>query len=517
MLVTKFVELDLMLLDIQDSSTMTSVLEEYTQGIKSGQVLLLSKIRRLAGEDTRNIVRRAVQAGRRGRMAQCQPVSPAPPSPAEQGEQGEQGEETMVVQAVEPPITTCLSNRQIMHELALNPDYEISALEKNPEQRQAEETFKAAFYETLSTSLYEKDQSWLPTLVHDIKSRLLSLLQPSTPSHIALSTNLDDTIIQQQCQRGLFDTQTFLSYILDMMRQLCAPVRDVEIAGIASLKGRDDVDTFIVRMKSVNKVLGIMALDSANFHLRMAKPTLLPQITPYERNKFAQDLSSKTTTLEKTTQWLQSAIQISLSNQRQGQRTPTTAGLFHSAFLDLLCSDTVEPPETFTLDIQRIARLRQEIRSTVRLAALLLVARTFTAAGANSRPLTWSVLASRLAVLAPTASAENILLEVDRFVASANLNRTLLLSMIRRIKSDVKDPMVSLLERRLKAVLMGVLAGPGGEVRGLSAVGLGEVEEKVKEIAGGVEVLGRVNWGVHREWYEDIISRCLAQQGENLG
>ena len=509
MLVNKFVDLDLMLLDIQESTTMQSVLEEYTQGIKSGQVLLLSKIRRLAGDDTRNLVRRAVQAGRR-RRTQAQPFM-STPSPVEEREE----EEDTIVEIVEPPSsTTGLSNRRIMHELAMNPEYEIPPPEKTPEQRQVEESFKTTFYETLSTTLHNNDQSVLPTLIHDIKSRLLSLLQPSTPSYTSLSQHLDATIVQQQCHRGLFNMDTFLSYVVGTMRQLCAPARDADVAGIASLDGTDEVNTFIVRVKRVNEVLGTMALDSANFHLRMARPSLLAQTTSYERTKFAEELASGTTSLAKTTQWLQSATQLSQSERRDGQPVPPAAQIFRAAFVNLLFSTTdAEIPETFALDTQRIATLRQQIHSTVRLAALLLVARTFTA-GANSRPLDWSILASRLAVL-QSDSAENILVEIDRFIASTTINRPLLLSMIRRVKSEGKDPIVSLLERRLKAVLMGVLAG--GEVGGLSGAGLGEVEMDVKEIAKELAMLGKVNWGVYREWYEGIIARCLGDLGENLG
>src|SRR5579859_120884 len=54
MLVGKFVDLDLMLLDIQNSPTMQAVVEEYTQGIKDGQMHLLQKIRLLIGDKTRD-------------------------------------------------------------------------------------------------------------------------------------------------------------------------------------------------------------------------------------------------------------------------------------------------------------------------------------------------------------------------------------------------------------------------------------------------------------------------------
>src|SRR4030095_16302089 len=109
--------------------------------------------------------------------------------------------------------------------------------------------------ETLELSLRNNDQSLIPTIVHDIKSRLLSLLQPSTPSHITLSEYLDHTIVLQECQRGLFDLQSFLNYIQNTMRQLCAPIRDTSVSAIASINGQDDVNTFVLRIKRINEVL----------------------------------------------------------------------------------------------------------------------------------------------------------------------------------------------------------------------------------------------------------------------
>jgi hypothetical protein len=496
MLVGKFVELDSMLLDIQDSSAMTTVVEEYFQAIKSGQMLLLTKVRRLVGDETRNMVRRAVQAGRRRRLQlqqqqQQNPVQAVVDEPAN---------EELVGEIVEPPTSSHgLSNRRIMHELAINPDYEITAPKKSEEQRLQEDTFKQAFYETLESSLRNSDQLLLPPLIHDVKFRLLSLLQPSTPSYTSLSTHLDETIVQQECQRGIFDRGTFLDYVQNTMKQLCAPIRDSDVLAISSIVGIDDIITFVLRVQRIMEVLGIMALDSANFHLRIARPALLSQALQYERKKFAEQLEAKQINLNKTTQWIESAIQPT-------DQLTSGAIVFRRAFIDLLFTEA-DIPETFEFDIDRISSLRTKIRNTVTLAALLLISRTFTAAN-NTRQLDYLLLAQRLRVILDS-SAENIQVEIDRFITSppATVKRDLLLSMIRRVKSDLRDPCVLLLQRRVNAILTAVLNG--GEVTGLAAMGLGEVEVDVREITQLVGVLGRVNWGCYREWYEDIVRGYL--------
>ena len=283
------------------------------------------------------------------------------------------------------------------------------------------------------------------------------------------------------------------------MRQLCAPIRDSDVNAINSITGSDDIATFVARVRRIMEVLGQMALDSANFHLRLARPALLAQAIQYERTKFAEELENKRITLDKTTRWIESSLQAT------EQRDVPAVSVFRSAFIDLLFTDA-EIPETFEFDTQRIRTLRTKIHDTVILAALLLVARTFTV-GNSSRPLDYSVLTRRLAII-QNDSAENILAEIDRFISSPQIKRDMLLSMIRRVKSDPRDPCVSLLQRRLKSVLMTVLNG--GEVAAM--VGLGEVETEIKEIGLLVSGLGRVNWGSYREWYEDIGKSYLERE-----
>jgi len=286
------------------------------------------------------------------------------------------------------------------------------------------------------------------------------------------------------------------------MRQLCAPVRDEDVSGIHGLQGVDDAETIVLRVRRIAEVLSLMALDSANFHLTVARPGLISQAIQYERTKFAEDIAAGTVSLHQTTKWIEdaaTAFRAENSNIR-----PTANQIWRRAFVDLLFS-TNEPPETFGFDGDRITELRTRLRDTVTLAALVLISKTFTA-GNTSRPLDWSTLSRRLAIL-QADSAENILAEIERFISSTQIKRDLLLSMVRRIKTDARDPFVVLLERRVKSVLATVLMG--GEVGSLAGVGLGEVEGELKGITGKVGGLGKVNWGCYREWYESIVKGWL--------
>jgi len=505
MLITKFVELDNMLLDIQDSPAMASVVSEYTEAIKSGQCLLLAKIKLLRGsEETRGIVRRAVQASRRRRAAaalqqqqQSQSVPVAQEDPA--------GDQTAIGELMEPPSSsqnTGLSNRRIMHELALDPNYQLSPPEKSPEQKSREQHLKTQFFNALRLTLQNNDQSLLPGLVADVKSRLLTLLPPSSPSYATVQSHLDETLTSQQCAHNIFDIADFITYVQNMMKALCAPVRDAEVAALETLGGEGDLDRFLLRMERTIEMLGVMALDSANFHLNLARPALVAQALVYERTKFAEDVESGRVKLTRTREWIESNV--------DGNETLMVMGVFHRAFVNLLFT-TEEIPETFPFDTERIAALRTQIHETITLTALILLTKTFTA-GANSRTLDFSTLSRRLKILLQE-SPENILAEIQRFMGPST-SRPTLLNMIRRIKSDAaRDPCVLLLQKRLKVVLVRVLGG--GEAGALAAVGLGEVEGEVRAISGAATKLAGVNWGCYGVVYEGILRDLREAQMES--
>ena len=499
MLVGKFVDLDLMLLDIQNSPTMQAVVEEYTQGIKDGQMHLLQKIRHLIGDKTRAVVRTAVQAGRR-RHTLAQRIQTLPPTTIEEPTAAEE----IHLEITEPPsFGQGLSNRQIMHELALDPNYELTVPAKSEDQLSREQHFKTAFYTAFLSSLRANDQFLLPAMVKDIKSRILSLLQPNSPSYTTFSSHLDSTIVDQECQRGLFDTQKFLEYILHSMRQLCAPVRDEDVASISRIVGEDDAETFVLRIKRVSEVLGMMAMDSANFHLQVARPGLVGQAVQYERTKFGEQLARGDVTLTRTSQWLEEVTRRVL--EERGGRTDTpfhAIDIWRHAFADLLLSEN-EAPETLALDTDRLEDLRSKLKDILLLSAILLVSKTFSA-GSTGRNVNWSTLASRLKVL-QSESPENIVAEIVQFVSSPQVNRDTLLSIIRRIQTG-NDPCVILLQRRIKTLIMNALIGSETSVTGM---GFGEVEKEVKDIVENIRKVGRVNWACYREWYEGIVGSSL--------
>jgi hypothetical protein len=77
----------------------------------------------------------------------------------------------------------------------------------------------------------------------------------------------------------------YATYLINVLSQLCAPVRDDEIALLRTL-------TEVVPLfQGINKTLDHMKLDMANFHIQQARPLIVDQSVEYEKIKFKEFLA----------------------------------------------------------------------------------------------------------------------------------------------------------------------------------------------------------------------------------
>lgn len=429
-MLAQFVELDL-IWQIVKNDTDPTVARDYHAGIKENQVLLLARIRRIAGDDTRKLVRQAVLKARRRRL----PTKARSP-PSQQDLQQQPGAHEAIRPAAGPGVVSALnlggrhtmpSNRQLVHELALDPDWEIPSVGATEEEQEMKRVFFRSLTEEMRMGRWAV---WVPIIVQECKVRLLRMVKPNSPTFKAITTTFDIPFIEQQCRSQSFDLDNFTKTVTDMMRALCAPYRDEAVANVAKMDGgifRDEMDQcelFAMRLEGILIMLDIMLLDSANYHLRTAAPQLAREAVAYERKLFAADLERKVTDLSRTRAWLgQTASQMLTGNASRdvesvnhpADRHIEPRKLLARAIATLIVSpaaaiDASALPETLHLDAAHIAALRKAADVVV------LVASTMTTARAVMRPkqqylspLTWSTLAERLLVLAMADGEERII------------------------------------------------------------------------------------------------------------
>jgi len=185
----------------------------------------------------------------------------------------------------------------------------------------------------------------------------------------AINEKFDLELIAQQAENGVLDIQELASYVLNLMSQLCAPVRDDEIA---ELRGVKDVAPLF---RGILKTLDKMKLDMANFHIQQARPLIVSQSVEYEKAKFKEFLQTQEDGLKVTREWLKKHAPEEEETRDARYHKLLIQRVLNEAYLDLLAWDEYNPlPETLAMDGKRIFALRDLTERTAVSTAVILLA-----------------------------------------------------------------------------------------------------------------------------------------------
>lgn len=551
-MVASFVELDAIWQTVKDDDR-GEVAGEYKQGIRDNQVMLLSRIRKLAGPDRADfLIKKAIRESRRRRpkkrpAAEVRPrgveaIGPAPPSED-------------VVEAAGLPMTPIgsgeidrlftpmPSNRILTHELAINKDYKLE--DRNSEvrdhlYRSICESMKAGF-EAGNGAL------WTTSTAQNIREKLLRMLKPGNSMHTMITEALDLESIHRQCQQGVFSYSGFFEFMANVLPKLCAPFRDQEVKTFAEdLRAEgsgDELGTMIDKLFKLLRMVDVLSLDYSNFMIMSAAPTLIQEASGYEQRMFAQDLQAGRRSLEHTKRWWIQAYTALTSeadrrdpdNVRHPSDRPTPTKVYtHGLVETVICQGDLESdllPETLHLDVERLRQLRVKAIRVVVIGAILLTTKNLLKRDVRSQ---WKSEASRLWQLLsiepystteePTTAqkAFSILETAHNMPAST---KTAISGTIARFFSQAAeignnsgvrftDPVLKVLFQRLKSHVLARLSAESSAERvraassasdKLAASGMAEFTTQVAGIVDSLEQVRKVDWASHEMWYRQIV------------
>lgn len=179
-LIQTFAELDLILYKMKDDNNPVSV--EYKEGIREQQLPLLVRIRQLAGDKTRSMIKKAVLQTRKARLPKKENHKPRAveetPVPVAASPSAIDSDSTPIPDfpgvhsqdQAEEPLLMGLTNRQIVHELALDKDFRLQPREKSPIEVVVETQAKRAFYDIMRKGIEEGDMAiWIPQMAQSIR------------------------------------------------------------------------------------------------------------------------------------------------------------------------------------------------------------------------------------------------------------------------------------------------------------------------------------------------------------
>ncbi|KAK7532381.1 T-complex protein 11-domain-containing protein [Phyllosticta citribraziliensis] len=554
MMVASFVNLDAIWQSVKDE-TRGEVANDYREGIRENQVILLSKIRKLAGPDRANtLIKKAIHESRRARVRdrRRRPVGDVRPRAAasESSEASSSHEESEVSSHVlhenlpfdngassEDSQSDALAklfspmppNRVLVHELAIDKEFRID------EQQPSE--LRDALNREICDSMkrgFERGEGapWTTAMADNIRGKILRLLKPGNSMYKLISDALDPDFVQQQASQGVFSYEKFYSFMATILPKLCAPFRDVQVKALAEeLEQTGDLDQMIGKLFKLLHVIDLLALDYQNYLLQQMAPTLIKEAPGYEQRMFEQDLLSHTITLTKTRRWFRSASVACLTETDRRDpiygAAPTAQKIYARALVDLAIAtpplQEQEVPETLHLDQARLARIRDDAVRITAIGSILLTTKNLLRRDVRSQ---WRPEATRMWTLLRDNGYEkddgSIPNKVLTLLESAHVmppaTRAQLLATVTRLLHQaaggrLTDPVMKVLFGRLKNHVLGrISASTSGErVRaatgasdGLATCGLPEFVSQVGELVDLLVRIGEVDRSAHGSWYDKI-------------
>lgn len=411
-MVASFVSLDEIWQSVKDA-TVDEVANEYRNGIRDNQAILLSKIKKLAGPDKAlTLIRKAIRESRRSRpkkrlvgdtvrprvASDSTPESPlSADSAAKQAEaaselaaSGQSGLQDSTAQghqaqSLSKVFTVVPDNRILVHELSIDKDYRIdpspTADLRDALNRELCDAMRRGFEEGDSTN-------WTAAMAENIRGKLLRLLKPGNSMHTLISETLDPEHISRQCSQGVFSYGKFFDFIASILPKLCAPFRDTEVQLLAEeLQEEGELSSMIEKLFKVLHIIDLLSLDYSNFLLMNAAPTLVKEAVGYEQRMFTQDLEENNLTLDRTRRWWRSAaVNMHTEADRRDPwsqanpiNRPTAHKIYARGLVDLAIATpplrSSELPETLELDRARISRIREDALRITTIGGILLTAK----------------------------------------------------------------------------------------------------------------------------------------------
>lgn len=258
-----------------------------------------------------------------------------------------------------------LQKLNLAHEIGLDQSFSLKKEEPpdNSIEKVVSEVLHSAFWD-----IFEQQISSDPPnldmalkLIKEIKEGLYDVMMPHQEKlKNEVDVTLDLDLIQSQAMNNALDVMYFAQFVISVMKKLCAPVRDEQIAALSK-------ETNIVALfRGILETLKLMKIDLANFTLFSIRPELVSNNMKYERQKFADYIKLSGDKLPITEAWLKKHMKTGV-NQNIND-------LLYEAFLDLLVWDINEPyPETLILDENRLVELKDRFYSLTVTASIVLL------------------------------------------------------------------------------------------------------------------------------------------------
>ncbi|KAL5334062.1 T-complex protein 11-domain-containing protein [Aspergillus crustosus] len=422
-MLAQFIELELIWQTVKDDKA-GGVADDYRQGIRQNQILLLARLKRLAGPDramqmVRDALRKAKRQKKKSASKRAIPRSAEVASAATTTEtltesvaspisESFNNVDNIVLHELEKQrvspherftriLTALPENRALVHELLIDKEFKIEERSYIEPRRQIIAHMCSLMRRDVEAGM---GTNWIVAMATVIQDRLLRSLRPGNSLHVLISEVLDPKLVENQCKAGAFSYDTFFHFMNTILPRLCAPYRDPVVQAFTEDTSGDGID----RLARLMGMIDLLSLDHTNFMIQVAAPQLIQEAPGYEQRTFERGLQDGSLGLGKTRRFWRKHRKIIAEEMRkrdpeniQGEPQPPASKVYAHGLVDLVFSNTpvfdVSIPETMELDRQRLNTLHAQAFKMVATASILLTAKNLLKRDARAQ---WKAEADRI-------------------------------------------------------------------------------------------------------------------------
>ncbi|KAK1472505.1 IQ calmodulin-binding domain-containing family protein [Colletotrichum cuscutae] len=567
LMLLQFVELDMILQTVQES-TEDAAAEQYRESIKSNQVQLIVRIKKLAGQEKgKKMIGDAVRKARKARAAK-KPTGDMKPRVAENvpGEASATAESLVSPdsQTLTPPPTPAKGhtkpqpieikpgfggllpdNRIVVHELAINREYRIPSSEYREHHAAVQIPLFAGMRASIEEDNMDASFAYFVIMMRYLKDNLQRLVKPGAYMHTTISEILDVEVAERQFQMGNFSYEKFFTSMANLLPKLCAPFRDDEAKDLVDNKLQNG--SLVDRVEALTEFVDFMLCDYVNYMFSTAAPQLIESATGYERKRFTGALESGVHDLSAAETAWRSARSKVLAEARkrdpEGINHPKNRPTDDKIYAQLLVDSFTQPapiavdkvPEMLGLDYKRMVRLSLASQRIVTTGAILLQCKNLLKRDVRTP---WKTEATRITAVLE-ADHDNVESTVQGVMAALEAGRSMpaatkthLKALVTKVLKASQDSMKKSIEptepvlRLLLARLRGhmnarLTAGSAKEKLNaattahekLAGLGLAEFAVQVREMLDEISKVGAVDRAAHGSWWNEVAAKVAAEGG----
>lgn len=567
----QFVELDAIFQTVKDT-TDDAATALYRQSIQDSQLMLIVRIKKLAGaEKGKKMIFKAVSEARKTRGAKKQ-TGDTKPRVAENASGEASGEASATAsslvaaesQTLTPPPTPASrnearptvvksglngllpDNRVVVHELAINKEYQIPWEEYVEQQAVVARPLYAQMRVAMAEEDGEANFRFFMLMAGNIRDKLQRLLKPGNSMYNLIGEILDPEMAERQFALGSFSYERFFAAMGSLLPKLCAPFRDEEVNDVVQNRLGDG--NLIDRVEALNGFIDVMLCDYINYLLRIAAPQLIESAAQYEAKRFASDVAGGSISLATAeAAWRTARLKVMAEVQRRdpegighAKSQPTAARFYAQMLVDIFTQPTpvaaAQVPAMLRLDVGRINEVSTTAQRIITVGAVLLQCKNLLKRDVRTQ---WKTEATRImAVLEAghgsfnaTVDGTMAALEAGRSMPAAT--KTHLRALVTKVLSagqamsrqsaEPHEPVLRLLLTRLRGNILARLA-PGSaseKVKAantagekLASLGLSEFVEKVRHMSDLLDKVGAVDRAAHSPWWDAVATKVQQEELE---